>query len=46
MVFVEVDYEYNTVNGLPKRERQKGVGRERETFLVATKLVMKHTVQK
>lgn len=37
----------NTVTGLPKREKEKRVqdGRD-EIFLTATRLVMKHTVNK
>lgn len=51
MVFLKVDYEHNTLTGLSKREGEKREGheeggRERDTFLMATRLVMKHTVHK
>lgn len=55
MVFLKVDYllkvEHNTVTGLPKREGKKREGHEEgggegDTFFMATRLVMKHTIHK
>lgn len=52
MVFLKVDYEHNTATGLPKKRRMREGGRkrgregERDTFLMATRLVMKYIVHK